>query len=94
MEQSIAHMCAFVTDNVKSDNHVIASNEGTAIAMAAGHFLGTGRIPCVYLQNSGLGNTVPCEQHSVDLLPLAQSLLLPMSPLGAMPDRSCNISCL
>jgi phosphonopyruvate decarboxylase len=51
-------MCAFVTDNVPAENHVITSNEGSAIAMAAGHYLGSRRIPCVYLQNSGLGNTV------------------------------------
>eukprot|EP00435_Cladocopium_sp_Y103_P070082 s627_g34.t1 len=37
---------------------VIAANEGTALAMAAGHHLATGKIACVYLQNSGLGNTI------------------------------------
>lgn len=38
--------------------HIIAANEGNAIALAAGHYLSTGKIPLVYLQNSGLGNTV------------------------------------
>jgi len=51
-------VCAFITDNVSKQNHVIAANEGTALATAVGHYLATGRIPCVYLQNSGLGNTV------------------------------------
>jgi len=51
-------MCAYITDNVRTENHVIAANEGTALSMAAGHYLATGKIACVYLQNSGLGNTV------------------------------------
>jgi len=41
-----------------SDNHIIAVNEGNAVALAAGYYLSTGKIPCVYLQNSGLGNIV------------------------------------
>lgn len=51
-------ICAYITDNAPPENHVIAANEGTAMATAAGHYLATGRIPCVYLQNSGLGNAV------------------------------------
>lgn len=43
---------------MKSDKHVITSNEGAAIAMAAGYHLATGKNPMVYLQNSGLGNIV------------------------------------
>lgn len=39
-----------------SNNHIIAANEGNAVALAAGYYLSTGKIPCVYLQNSGLGN--------------------------------------
>jgi phosphonopyruvate decarboxylase len=50
--------CAYVTDNVPAQEHLIAVNEGTALAHAAGHYMATGRIGCVYLQNSGLGNTV------------------------------------
>ena len=36
--------------------HDVASNEGCAIASAIGHYLGSGKIPLVYMQNSGLGN--------------------------------------
>ncbi len=50
--------CAFVTDNVDNNKHVIAANEGNAVAIAAGYHLATGKIPLVYLQNSGMGNTV------------------------------------
>lgn len=38
--------------------HVIAANEGNAVALAAGYHLATGKIPVVYLQNSGEGNIV------------------------------------
>lgn len=38
--------------------HLTASNEGLAVALAAGHYLGTGKLPVVYLQNSGLGNCI------------------------------------
>ena len=38
--------------------HVIAANEGNAVALAAGEYLATGRIPVVYMQNSGIGNAV------------------------------------
>jgi phosphonopyruvate decarboxylase len=36
--------------------HVITHNEGGAVGYAAGYYLATGKVPCVYLQNSGIGN--------------------------------------
>lgn len=48
--------CAYVTDH--ADHHVITANEGSAIALAMGHHLATGGVGLVYMQNSGLGNTV------------------------------------
>ena len=41
-----------------SENHVIAVNEGNAVALAAGYHLATGKIPVVYMQNSGIGNMI------------------------------------
>lgn len=41
-----------------SENHIIAANEGNCVGLAAGHYLATGKIPVVYMQNSGLGNVV------------------------------------
>jgi phosphonopyruvate decarboxylase len=38
--------------------HLVAANEGAAVATAAGHYLATGRPAVVYMQNSGLGNAV------------------------------------
>jgi|MDTB01.2.fsa_nt_gb phosphonopyruvate decarboxylase len=43
----------------KSDrNNIIASNEGSAVSIGIGHYLATKNIPCVYMQNSGLGNAI------------------------------------
>lgn len=39
-------------------HHVIAANEGNSVALAAGYYMATNKIPVVYLQNSGLGNIV------------------------------------
>jgi|TARA_B100001964_G_C14236378_1_gene602664 phosphonopyruvate decarboxylase len=39
-------------------NHILATNEGSATAIAAGHYLSTKKIACVYLQNSGLSNAI------------------------------------
>ncbi|CAL8121688.1 unnamed protein product [Orchesella dallaii] len=50
--------CAFVTDHVPSSHHIIAPNEGAAVAVAAGYHLASSKAPLVYMQNSGLGNAV------------------------------------
>ncbi|WP_289059006.1 phosphonopyruvate decarboxylase [uncultured Mesotoga sp.] len=50
--------CSYVQTNLSSKNHVIAANEGNAIALAAGYHLSTGTVPLVYMQNSGLGNAI------------------------------------
>ncbi len=39
-------------------NHIIAANEGNAVALAAGYHLATGKVPVVYMQNSGEGNII------------------------------------
>jgi phosphonopyruvate decarboxylase len=54
----LADFCAYVTDHAPEGDHVIAANEGNAIALATGHYLGTGKPALVYMQNSGLGNAV------------------------------------
>jgi phosphonopyruvate decarboxylase len=40
----------------RKNDHVIATNEGEALTIAAGYNLATGKTGGVYLQNSGLGN--------------------------------------
>ncbi len=39
-------------------HHLIAANEGNCAALAAGYHLATGKVPVVYLQNSGEGNII------------------------------------
>ncbi len=51
-------ICAYITDNTSEKKHIIAANEGNAIALAAGYHMATGKVPMVYMQNSGIGNAV------------------------------------
>ena len=51
-------MCSYITDNVSKEKHIISANEGGAVALAIGYHLATGKIPLVYMQNSGFGNTI------------------------------------
>ena len=51
-------LCAYISDHVPPQDHVINANEGAAVALAAGYHLATGRLGVVYMQNSGLGNAV------------------------------------
>ena len=50
--------CAYITDYADKHNHIIAVNEGAAVGLASGYHLATGRLPLVYMQNSGIGNAV------------------------------------
>jgi phosphonopyruvate decarboxylase len=50
--------CAEVQTSVPAERHIITANEGNAVALAIGHYLGSGSPGLVYLQNSGLGNIV------------------------------------
>ena len=43
---------------IDKKKHILAVNEGNAVSIAAGNYLATGKLPCVYLQNSGLGNSI------------------------------------
>lgn len=49
--------CNYALNNCGSRN-IIAANEGNAVGIASGHYFATKEIPLVYMQNSGLGNTV------------------------------------
>ena len=54
----LKNLCAYITDTFDEKHHIIAANEGNAVALAVGHHLATGTIPMVYMQNSGEGNAV------------------------------------
>ena len=50
--------CAYITDNAPEKRHVITANEGAAVGLASGWYLGKGKPALVYMQNSGIGNAV------------------------------------
>lgn len=50
--------CAYVSDNSDSADHMITANEGSAVGLAAGQYIATGKPSLVYMQNSGFGNTI------------------------------------
>jgi phosphonopyruvate decarboxylase len=54
----LKEFCSVLAQETNSDQHVIAVNEGNAIALAAGHYSISGKPSLVYMQNSGLGNAV------------------------------------
>ena len=60
--------------NKKKKTHIIATNEGSAVSIGIGHYLSTKKIPCVYMQNSGLSNAlnplISIAHHKVYSIPL------------------------
>jgi phosphonopyruvate decarboxylase len=54
----LANFCAYVDDQGGRDKHLITANEGNAVALAMGYHMATNKVAMVYMQNSGLGNTV------------------------------------
>lgn len=50
--------CLMQTYGTDPRHHIIAANEGNCAALAAGYHLATGKVPVVYLQNSGEGNII------------------------------------
>ena len=44
--------------NKDKKKHIIATNEGSAVSIGIGHYLSTKKVPCVYMQNSGLSNAL------------------------------------
>lgn len=51
-------ICAYIQDHLDGKHNIITANEGGAIGLAAGYHLATGKIPVVYMQNSGEGNII------------------------------------
>lgn len=54
----LKNFCAYVTDNAPQEKHIISANEGSATGLACGYHFATGKIPLIYMQNSGEGNMV------------------------------------
>lgn len=54
----LKHLLAYINTQQSPLQHIIATSEGEAIGIASGYHLATQRVPIIYLQNSGFGNTV------------------------------------
>ena len=54
----LKNICAYIQDNLDARHNIIAANEGAAVGLAAGYHLATGKVGCVYMQNSGEGNII------------------------------------
>ena len=54
----LKNLCTYIDTTFESDAHLITANEGNAVGLATGHYLGSGNPAVVYMQNSGLGNVV------------------------------------
>ena len=59
-DSQLKAMCNYLmnTYGIDPKHHIIAANEGNCTALAAGYYLATGKIPVVYMQNSGEGNVI------------------------------------
>ena len=59
-DSQLKALCNYLmhTYGIDSKHHIIAANEGNCVALAAGYHLATGKIPVVYMQNSGEGNII------------------------------------
>ena len=59
-DSQLRPLCDYLMDNFGIDpkHHIIAANEGNCTAIAAGYHLATGKVPVVYMQNSGGGNVI------------------------------------
>ena len=59
-DSQLKALCDFLmnTYGIDRDHHVIAANEGNCIGLAAGYHLATGKVPVIYMQNSGEGNII------------------------------------
>lgn len=59
-DSQLKALCNYLIDNygIDKNHHIIAANEGNCTALAAGYHLATGKVPVVYMQNSGEGNII------------------------------------
>lgn len=59
-DSQLKALCNYLmnTYGINPHHHIIAANEGNCTALAAGYHLATGKVPVVYMQNSGEGNII------------------------------------
>lgn len=84
-------ICARITDTFTPEQHIIATNEGSAVALAIGHYLSTARPALVYMQNSGLGNIVNPIASLADPQVYAVPMVLMIGWRGELTDENMQL---
>jgi phosphonopyruvate decarboxylase len=82
---------ACLLDSAHSLEHIIASNEGAAIGLALGHYLASGSLPLVYMQNSGLGNSINPLVSLVDPVVMGCPMLLLIGWRGELLEDASQL---
>ncbi|MFO7951367.1 MAG: phosphonopyruvate decarboxylase [Bacillota bacterium] len=84
---------ACIAENSPKGRHLVAANEGNAAALAAGHYLSTGKTGLVYMQNSGLGNAINPLVSLADMMVYGIPMLLLIGWRGepGLPDEPQHI---
>lgn len=85
-------LCAKLTVELPTANHVIAANEGSAVGLAIGHYLASSQPAMVYMQNSGLGNVVNPLTSLADPKVYAIPMLLVIGWRGEMLEDGVQLS--
>lgn len=83
--------CSVLSERTTSHNHVTAPNEGAAIGIAIGHYAATGKIPLVYMQNSGIGNAINPLTSLADSQVMATPILMLIGWRGEMTNNGQQI---
>ena len=80
----------FFTEQIdlnKKLKNIITVNEGSSVALAAGYYLSSNKIPCVYMQNSGLGNAINPLASIVHKKVYSLPMLLMIGWRGALKEK-------
>ena len=57
-DSTLQEFCNYLQGTECNMRHIPTADEGAAVGLAVGTYLGSGKPACVYMQNSGLGNAV------------------------------------
>ena len=83
--------CSTLLERVAIHNHITAPNEGAAIGIAIGHYACTGKVPFVYMQNSGIGNAINPLVSLADPQVMATPILMLIGWRGEIAENGQQI---
>ena len=84
-------LCAEITTSFPNHMHIIASNEGSSVALAIGHYLSTGEPALVYMQNSGIGNSINPLTSLADPLVYSIPMIILIGWRGEIQDNGQQV---